>query len=146
MSEKYQRFSVSLPKGLLEEFDTVLNLVGMSRSDSIRKAMRDYITGIRWLLTPKEGIIVGSITLILDHEQRQGIMDELNELEHHYLNIITASLHIHLDERNCMLVLTVRGNAEEIQNLNLELQKKPEIKETKLTLISTEKKFDQIGK
>jgi CopG family nickel-responsive transcriptional regulator len=142
MNEKYQRFSVSLPKDLLEDFDSVLNLVGMSRSDAIRKAMRDYITGIRWQLTPKEGIIVGSVTLILDHEQKQGIMDELNELEHHYLNVITASLHIHLDERNCMMVLTVRGAAEEILNLTMELQKKPEIKETKLTLISTGKKFE----
>lgn len=136
MNEKYQRFSVSLPKDLLEEFDSVLNLVGMSRSDAIRKAMRDFITENKVKLTPKEGIIVGSVTLILDHEQRQGIMDELNELEHHHLNIITASLHIHLDERNCMLVLTVRGNAEEIQALKLELLKKPEIKEIKLTLIS----------
>jgi CopG family nickel-responsive transcriptional regulator len=141
MNEKYHRFSVSLPKNLLEEFDSVLNLVGMSRSDAIRKAMLNFITGIRLQLTPKEGIIVGSITLILDHEQKQGIMDELNELEHHYLNVITAFLHIHLDERNCMVVLTVRGNAEEIQNLTIELQKKPEIKETKLTLISSGQKF-----
>jgi len=142
MSQKYQRFSVSLPKDLLEEFDSVLNLIGMSRSDAIRKAMRDFITEIRWASTPKTGIIVGSITLILDHEQKQGIMDELNELEHHYLNLITASLHIHLDERNCMVVLTIRGNAEDVEKLDLELKTKPEIKETKLTLISTGQKFE----
>ena len=135
MSEKFQRFSVSLPKNLLEEFDSILKLLGMTRSDAIRKAMRDYITRNKWLLTPKEGIVVGSIALILDHEQKYGIMDDLNDLQHHHREIVNASLHIHLDERNCMMVLPVRGNAEEIKKLNLKLQAMPEVKETKLTLI-----------
>jgi CopG family nickel-responsive transcriptional regulator len=142
MSEKFQRFSVSLPKNLLDEFDLVIELLGMSRSDAIRKAMRDYIILNRWLMTPKEGVIVGSITLILDHEQRQGIMDEINELQHHHLEIFSSTLHIHLDERNCMLVLPVRGNAQKIKELNMELQAMPEIKETKLTLISAGEKFE----
>ncbi|NVM56175.1 MAG: nickel-responsive transcriptional regulator NikR [Candidatus Helarchaeota archaeon] len=142
MSEKFQRFSVSLPKQLLEEFDSVIDLLGMTRSDAIRKAMRDFITRNKWLLTPKEGIVVGSITLILDHEQKYGIMDDLNELQHHHREIINASLHIHLDQQNCMMVLPVRGNAQEIKKLNIDLQAMPEVKETKLTLISAGKKFE----
>jgi len=142
MSEKFQRFSVSLPKNLLDEFDSVIELIGMSRSDAIRKAMRDYIVRNRWLMAPKEGVVVGSITLILDHEQRQGIMDDLNELQHHHLEILNSTLHIHLDERNCMLVLPVRGNAQKIKELNMELQAMPEIKETKLTLISAGEKIE----
>ncbi len=142
MNEKFQRFSVSLPKNLLEEFDSVINTLGMTRSDAIRKAMRDFITRNKWSLTPKEGIVVGSITLILDHEQKYGIMDELNELQHHHREIINASLHIHLDKRNCMMVLPVRGNAQEIKNLNVKLQAMPEVKETKLTLISSGEKFE----
>ncbi|MHA1648913.1 MAG: hypothetical protein ACTSYB_01875 [Candidatus Helarchaeota archaeon] len=93
-------------------------------------------------MTPKEGIIVGSITLILDHEQKYGIMDELNELQHHHLEIINDSLHIHLDERNCMLILPIRGNAEKIKRFNVELQAMPEIKDTKLILISAGEKIE----
>ncbi|MHA1323934.1 MAG: CopG family ribbon-helix-helix protein, partial [Candidatus Helarchaeota archaeon] len=92
MSEKFQRFSVSLPKKLLEEFDQIINILNMSRSDAIRKAMRDYITRNKNLLTIKKGTVVGSITLILDHEQKYGILDELNELQHNHLEIINASL------------------------------------------------------
>ena len=141
MSEKYQRFSVSLPKSLLEEFDTILKTLGMTRSDAIRKAMRDYITLTRELLTPKKGFLVGSITFILDHEQRHGIMDQLNELQHHHLEVTNTALHIHLDQRNCMIVLPVRGNAKDIKELNLELQAMPEIKDTKLTLIAAGEEF-----
>ncbi len=142
MSEKFQRFSVSLPKKLLEEFDFVINSLKMNRSDAIRKAMRDFITQNKPELTPKEGVVVGSITLILDHEQKFGIMDEINELQHHHLEIINASLHIHLDESNCMMVLPVRGNAEKINKLDLKLKSMPEVKTTKLTLISAAEKFE----
>lgn len=142
MSEKFQRFSVSLPKNLLKEFDSVINTIGMTRSDAIRKAMRDYITRNKWSLTPEESKVVGSITLILDHEQKYGIMDELNELQHDHREIINASLHIHLDEKNCMMVLPVRGNAQEIKQLSIKLQAMPEIKETKLTLILAGEKFE----
>ena len=128
MSEKFQRFSVSLPKNLLAEFDSVIDSIGMTRSDAIRKAMRDYITRNKWSSTPKEGIVVGSITLILDHEQKYGVMDDLNELQHDHLEIINTSLHIHLDERNCMIVLPVRGNAQKIKKLSIKLQAMPEVK------------------
>ena len=141
MVEKFQRFSVSLPKMLLDEFDSVINLLGMSRSDAIRKAMRDFITQYIWEKTPNEGIVVGSITLILNHEQKYGIMDELNELQHNHLEVINASLHIHLDEQNCMMVLPVRGNVQEIKKLSEKLQAMPEVKETKLTLILAGKEF-----
>jgi len=142
MSEKFQRFSVSLPKNLLEEFDSVINLLGMTRSDAIRKAMREYIIKNKKLLTPKDGIVVGSITLILDHEKKYGIMDDLNELQHHHLEIINASLHIHLDEQNCMMVLPLKGNAIEIENLRVKLESMPEIKKIELTLISTGGRFE----
>ncbi|MHA1651243.1 MAG: CopG family ribbon-helix-helix protein [Candidatus Helarchaeota archaeon] len=140
MSEKFQRFSVSLPKSLLEEFDSVIKLLNMTRSDAIRKAMREYIIKNKKTLTPEKGIVVGSITLILDHEKKYGIMDDLNELQHHHLEIINASLHIHLDERNCMMVLPVRGNAKQIENLRVKLESMPEIKKIELTLVSAEAK------
>ncbi|TFG05490.1 MAG: nickel-responsive transcriptional regulator NikR [Promethearchaeota archaeon] len=142
MNENFQRFSVSLPKRLLEEFDQVIKKLGMSRSDAIRKAMRDYIIRNTKLLTPMEGIVVGSITLILDHEQKHGILDELNELQHQHLEIINASLHIHLNETDCMLVLPVRGNAQKIKDLSITLQAMPEIKELKLTLVSAGEKLE----
>ena len=37
--EEYKRFTVSLPKDLYDKFEAFRNNIGISRSDSIRKAM-----------------------------------------------------------------------------------------------------------
>lgn len=141
--KKYQRFTVSLPESLLKEFDKIRKIRGISRSDTIRKIIRDYIEKGSTESFEESSLKAGSITLILNHEERAGIMDELTEIEHDYYTIIDATLHIHLDKQNCMLILAVRGSAQLIDKLNNELEKRPEIKSIKpifLPLLSEEKK------
>jgi CopG family nickel-responsive transcriptional regulator len=82
--------------------------------------MRDFITNYKQLKEKEEGNRAGTITIILDHHGETGVMDQLTDLEHHNRSIITANLHIHLDEENCMNILAVRGEMKKI----LELLKK----------------------
>ena len=141
MKKKYQRFTVSLPESLLNEFDEIINKRNMSRSDTIRKIMREYIEERSSDLLA-EDFKAGSITCILNHEERPGIMDELTEIQHHYYEVIDATLHIHLDMENCMLVLAVKGKTELIDKLSDELEQRPEIKSIKkifMPLLSEEK-------
>ncbi|MHA1298281.1 MAG: CopG family ribbon-helix-helix protein [Candidatus Helarchaeota archaeon] len=143
MKKKYQRFTVSLPESLLMEFDEIIKKRDMSRSDTIRKIMRDYIEEKSADLIDAGDYKAGSITCILNHEERPGIMDELTEIQHNFYEIIDATLHIHLDGENCMLVLAVRGKAQLIDSLTEELEKRPEIKSLKkifMPLLSEEKK------
>ncbi|MHA1380311.1 MAG: CopG family ribbon-helix-helix protein [Candidatus Helarchaeota archaeon] len=143
MKKKYQRFTVSLPESLLLEFDEIIKKRDMSRSDTIRKIMRDYIEENSIELSDSGNYKAGSITCILNHEEKPGIMDELTEVQHYYYEVIDATLHIHLDRENCMLVLAVRGQAEKIDNLSEELEKRPEIKSIKkifMPLLAEEKK------
>ena len=119
-TEKVIRFSVSLPEDLLKEFDKVTEILGIQgRSDAIRKAMRDFIVNYTWMHKSTSSM-AGSITIILDHEVT-GIMDEITELEHKNINLIASSMHVHLDERECMIVLAVRGNVKDVEKLNNEL-------------------------
>lgn len=143
MKKKYQRFTVSLPETLLNEFDEIIKKKDLSRSDTIRKIMRDYIEEKSVELAEGENLKAGSITCILNHEERPGIMDELTEIQHKYYDIIDATLHIHLDGENCMLVMAVRGQAQLIDNLSEELEKRSEIKSIKkifMPLLTEEKK------
>ncbi len=143
MKKAYQRFTVSLPESLLIEFDKILKKRNLSRSDTIRKIMRDYIEEKSSELVEGGNFKAGSITCILNHEERPGIMDELTEIQHKFYEIIDATLHIHLDGENCMLVLAVRGQAQRIDNLNEELEKRSEIKSIKknfMPLLTEEKK------
>ncbi len=143
MKKKYQRFTVSLPETLLNEFDEIIKKKDMSRSDTIRKIMRDYIEEKSVELAEGGNLKAGSITCILNHEERPGVMDELTEIQHQYYDVIDATLHIHLDGENCMLVMAVRGQGQSIDTLSEELEKRPEIKSIKkifMPLLSEEKK------
>lgn len=135
--EKYQRFSVSLPEDLLKEFDVVRTNIGMSRSDAIRKAMRDYIGDYTTVHSEDRGVS-GSITIILNHEERSGLMDEITDLEHDYHEIIQATLHVHLDHENCLIVHAVKGAINNIEELYQRLLKKPEVKLAKKNMMITE--------
>ncbi len=134
-SEKFIRFSVSLPEDLLKEFDKVTESLGIQgRSDAIRKAMRDFIVNYTWV-HESEGSMAGSITVILNHEI-SGIMDELTELQHKHINLIASSMHIHLDVSDCMIVLAVRGNVRDVERLNNELLALKGVKLVKYTIMT----------
>lgn len=138
--EKFSRISVSLPEDLLDEFDMLREEIGMSRSDAIRKAMRNFLTEYNWAKYKSESLLkAGTISIIFDHTQRTGLMDELNELQHEYVEIIDAALHIHLDIKNCMLIMAVKGDSEKINELLKELNAKPEYRQVKQTLLEFER-------
>jgi CopG family nickel-responsive transcriptional regulator len=123
--EKFIRFSVSLSEDLLNEFDKIRQLSGFeTRSDAIRAAMRDFIVNYKQL-EQLEGDRAGTITIILNHHGEAGVMDQLTDLEHHNRSIITANLHIHLDEENCMNILAIRGEMRNIMDLIKKLNALP---------------------
>ena len=42
------RVSISLPPKMLEEFDRVVERLGLTRSKAVQVAMRDFLTEHRW--------------------------------------------------------------------------------------------------
>lgn len=85
--EEFHRFSISLPKKLFDEFENFRELYGISRSDAIRKAMRDYITKeTREQMIHSEFITTAVIILSLKHDW---------EGHNHDHDSITKELHSH---------------------------------------------------
>lgn len=116
MDQELTRIGVSLPANLLKRFDEIIGQRGYSsRSEGIRDAIRDYIVDYDWM-SSAEGEKVGVVTLIYDHHQR-GLSDALTDLQHDYGDIINVSMHLHLDHDNCLEVVLVRGNAEEVRTV-----------------------------
>jgi len=129
------RFGVSVPPELLTEFDETIARMGYDRSKALQLAMRNFLTEYRWEHEEK-GAVAGTMTIIYDHEIR-GLEQNLTDTQHLYRGIITSALHVHLDERNCLLVIAVKGEVKAIQNLARELMSKRGIKQLKLeTVIS----------
>ena len=117
MPDHVARFTISVEPELLATFDEVCAGKGYaSRSEAVRDAIRDYLVAHEWSGQAEHGEVVGTITLLYDHEIRR-LSDELLERQHQHHTHVLSSMHVHLDARNCLEVVVVRGTAQEVAHL-----------------------------
>nr|WP_319372887.1 nickel-responsive transcriptional regulator NikR [uncultured Methanobacterium sp.] len=133
------RISMSLPKKLLSEFDEVLKDRGYnSRSKGIRDALKDYIVRYQWM-KEVEGDRVGIVAVIYDHHYT-GVMEDLTDIQHDFMDYINATMHIHLSEKNCLEVIVVKGDAKKIRDLTEKIMRLKGVEHVKLTTTSSGEK------
>ncbi len=129
-----KRFGISLPPDLLEKFDEKIDeKMYTNRSEAIRDLIRDYLVEDKW--ESPEGEVVGALTLIYDHEQRR-ISDKLTDLQHKDYAHIISTMHIHLDEHNCMETMAIKGEAEQVKKISDKLISTKGVKHGKLVMTS----------
>jgi len=130
------RFGVSLNKELLEKFDSLIRERNYSnRSEAIRDLIRDEFVKREWI----EGDdVAGAITLIYDHH-RKDLLSKITDIQHNYQKIIISTQHIHLDHDNCLEIIAVRGNPEQVQRLADTLKAIKGVKHGTLSMSSTGK-------
>jgi len=97
--EDYERFSISLPKDLFEEFEYYRKSNNITRSEAIRRGMRMYLKNISKLKETEKSMenkpVVGVICLLLEHYYIGDKHDHSNiSLKEHS----EAHLHDSLDE------------------------------------------------
>lgn len=110
-----ERFGVSMPADLLDEFDRAIAEAGYAnRSEAVRDLARKYLTERRWAL--EEGEVVGTITLIYDHHVPD-LAARLTQMQHDAAANVVCTTHVHLDHHNCAEVIVVRGGAGEVRRL-----------------------------
>lgn len=131
------RFGISLEDSLLERFDSLIEAKGYpSRSEAIRDLIRDALVMEEWKVDTSEA--VGTITIVYNHEKRE-LTDLLTDLQHKHYDLIISSMHIHLDEHNCLEVIVVRGKARDIKSIADRLIATKGVKHGKLLLTTTGK-------
>jgi CopG family nickel-responsive transcriptional regulator len=130
------RISMSLPKKLLNDFDEVLKDRGYnSRSKGIRDALKDYIVRYQWM-KEVEGDRVGIVAVIYDHHYT-GVMEDLTDIQHRFRDYINSTMHIHMTEKNCLEVIVVKGDAQEIRDLTEQIMRLKGVEHVKLTTTSS---------
>lgn len=131
------RFGISLEDSLLERFDNLIERKGYpSRSEAIRDLIRDALVMEDWRADTSEA--VGTITIVYTHEKRE-LADLLTDLQHKHFDSIISSMHIHLDEHNCLEVIVVRGRARDIKTIADRLIATKGVKHGRLMLTTTGK-------
>ena len=134
MSGGVVRFSVSVNPLLLDEFDEVTEGLGYSRSNAIQAAMRGFLAEHKVNLEP-EADVVGAIIMVYDHHVSGH--GGLTHTQHRYIDVITSTTHVHLDESNCIETITVKGKVKTIRDLSKELMTARGVKQLKTTILST---------
>jgi CopG family nickel-responsive transcriptional regulator len=131
---KVTRFSVSLPPPLLESLDEAWKSMGYeNRSKAIHDAVRSFITEFEWMR--KEGQIVGAVH-VLYYLDKPGLLEEVVGVQHSFRDVISSTLHIHLEENKCLEIIAVKGNAEEVKNLTQALMAKKGVKQVRVAAMA----------
>lgn len=130
------RFGVSLEKSLLDKFDLLMRRRGYgNRSKALADIVREKLVAQEWT-EGKE--VVGTITMIYNHHQRE-LTSKLLDIQHHHYSEILSSQHIHLDHDNCIEVVVVRGVPRRIKALADRLSACRGVKHCQVTMSSTGK-------
>lgn len=128
------RVSFSIEQPLYERLEQLVQDSGYSnRSEYIRDLVRNRLVERQWA---HDAEVVGTITLIYDHESRQ-LSRKLTHLQHHHHRQVMATTHVHLNERLCAEMILVRGHAGEIRELADALGQQKGVFHASLSISST---------
>ncbi|BCU06589.1 nickel-responsive transcriptional regulator NikR [Allochromatium tepidum] len=118
-TESTIRFTVSLPKTLLDELDRrLVNKGYASRSELVRDLIRERIVEETWERGDTE--VAGVLTIVYDHHQRE-LTQQILDIQHRQYIHVVATTHVHLDHHNCLETIIIRGMPAEIERLSLEI-------------------------
>jgi CopG family nickel-responsive transcriptional regulator len=133
------RFGVSIPNSLLTDFDQLIQQKGYeNRSEAIRDLIRDLLVKQEWESNKET---VGTITIVYNHHTRQ-LSEVLTNLQHEFHKVIISTLHVHLDQHNCLEVLVVKGKGNELKKISERLIGTKGVKHGNLSLTTTGKNLD----
>ena len=134
--KQVERIGVSLDKKLPCGFDKLIAKQGyQSRSEAIRDLIRRQLS-VEHLKNPKAKA-VAAVFLVYDHHSTR-LMGKLTDLQHSHLLQTISSVHIHLDEHNCLEVIVLRGRVGEINKMAGNIVSLRGVKLGRINLISTE--------
>mgnify|MGYP005815093303 CR=1 FL=1 len=138
MGKKLMRIGISLPGELLDKFDKTLMKRGYSsRSEGIMDAIRTYNQHYEWMKQIR-GSRSATISIVYDCSKK-GVTSTLAEIQHEYVDMISSSVHFHMEEDLCFEVIILKGEGEQIVDLAQRILSIKGVKHSRLTTVPEEK-------
>ena len=127
--------SLALPEKLLRELDQTLSQCGYtSRSEAVRDSIRSFISKFKWASTLEGNFIA---TIMFTYVKENINIDLLTKIEHEFDDIITTNIHMHLEPKNCLEILVLKGTGERIRELVSKLSSIKNISNVEFVFIPT---------
>lgn len=134
MSE-IERIGVSIEKSLLEDFDKLIASDGYTnRSEAVRDLIRESLSRER--LSKPTAHAVAGVFLIFDHHETM-LTQKLVEIQHNHLLEVIASTHVHLDHHNCLEVIILKGQVQEIEKLGNKIASLKGVKLSRINMMAS---------
>jgi len=131
-----ERIGVSLENDLLTAFDKVISNKGYkNRSEAIRDLIRSNLSQIK--LEHKKTSAIGAIFLIYDHHTAH-ISNVFKKLRHGKPIRTISSIHVYIDQNNCLEILIVRGMASDINMMGEKMISLRGVKHGYINLVAIE--------
>jgi len=117
------------------EFDEAWkNMRYENRSKAVHDAIRSFISEFEWMRKAK-GQITGAV-LILYYLKKRSLLEEITKAQHQFKDVISSTLHVHLEDDKCLEIVAVEGSAQEIKSLVQILMTKKGVKQVKVAAMA----------
>lgn len=111
------RFSISVEDELIQSFDQLISDQGYNnRSEALRDLMREALIKSKLKELPEFSEVMGTLTFVYDHHASD-VKIKMESLQHDYYRLIVSVLHVHINHDDCMEVIILRGEMQEIRSL-----------------------------
>lgn len=131
-----ERISISLDEDLIEQFEVYLKDKGYrNRSEAMRDLIRDKMEAERFE-SVHDGICIGTLTYIYDHEERQ-LANRVMTEHHAHHDVVVSTTHIHLDHDNCLESVMLKGPVDRVRQFADQMIAMPGVRHGKLYLVQT---------
>ncbi len=132
------RLSLSIEKPLYDRLEKMVARSGYTnRSEFVRDMIRRQLVEQEWDANAE---VLGSITLIYDHHQRQ-LGEKLTDIQHDHHKAVLAATHVHLSHDLCAEVILVRDKASHVRALADALRQQKGVLHAELSTATTGKKL-----
>ena len=61
-------------------------------------------------------LVMGTLTIVYNHHAND-LQEKLHSIQHDYLDMIVASMHVHIDHDNCLEVIVLKGETGLVQDV-----------------------------
>jgi CopG family transcriptional regulator, nickel-responsive regulator len=126
---------MSLPSDLLTKFDDSMVKAGFTdRSKALQTAIHSLIDDYSWKTSDRSKGVGALVMLYDNHVFNQD--KKSTKIQHRYADVISASMHLHLENDNCLETIMVRGDIQKIRELAKHLSENRGIKSLKVNFIT----------
>ena len=129
------RFTISLSERLATAFDALIKERGYSsRSEAVRDILRGHLQQ-RDELRNARSQCVANLSYVYDHHERQ-LAERLTEIQHAHHELTMATMHAHLDHKQCLETVMLKGPVKAVRAFANALMAERGVRHGQLNVIS----------